>query len=67
MGLHISLLVNVLLVVPGVLVVGLDLDREGPRVDGELGLGVNGVVSAASTALVSTAVSSSTYVLYGDS
>ena len=40
MGLNLSLLVNVLLVVPGVLVVDLDLDGEGPRVDGELGLGV---------------------------
>jgi hypothetical protein len=32
--------VNVLLVVPCLLAGGLDLDSEGPRVDGELGLGV---------------------------
>jgi hypothetical protein len=63
LGLHVSLLVNVLLVVPGVLVGCLDLDREGPRVDGELGLGVNGVVLAAFTAWGSTSVSSSTYFL----
>ena len=47
--------------VPGVLVGGLDLDGEGPRVDGELGLGVNGVILAAFTAGVSTSVFSSTY------
>jgi hypothetical protein len=35
-GLCISLLVNLLLVVPGVLVGGLDLDGEGSRVDSEL-------------------------------
>ena len=63
MGLYISLLVNLLLVVPGVLVGGLDLDVEGPRVDGELGLGVNGVVSAAFTAGVSTTGFSSMYFL----
>ena len=63
MGLYVSLLVNLLLVVPGVLVGGLDLDGEGPRFDGELGLGFNGVVSAAFTAWVSTSVSSSTYSL----
>ena len=42
---------------------GLDLDGEGPRVDGELGLGVNGVFSAAFTAGVSTTVFSPTYFL----
>ena len=63
MGLCISLLVNLLLVVPGVLVGSLGLDGEGPRVDGELGLGVNGVVSAAFTVGVSTTVFSSTYFL----
>jgi hypothetical protein len=67
LGLHVSLLVNVLLVVLGVLVGGLDLDGEGPRVDSELGLGVNGVVLTAFTAWVSTSVSSSTYFLRGDS
>ena len=35
-----SLHVNVLLVVPSKLVGGLDLESEGPRVDGELGLSV---------------------------
>jgi hypothetical protein len=46
-----------------VLVGGLDLDGEGPRVDGELGLGVNGVVSAVFTTGISSTVCSSTYFL----
>jgi hypothetical protein len=39
---------------------GLDLDGEGPRVDCELGLGVNSVVSAVFTDGVSTTVFSAT-------
>jgi hypothetical protein len=46
-----------------VLVVGLGLDGESPRVDGVLGLGVTGVVSAVFTVRVSTAVFSTTYFL----
>jgi hypothetical protein len=53
--------VNVLLVLPCLLVGGLDLDSEGPRDDGELELGVgDGVVLAAFTAWVFTSVSLST-------
>jgi hypothetical protein len=47
----------------GALVVGLDLDGEGPCVDGVLGLGVSGVILAVFTARVSTAVFSTTYFL----
>ena len=39
---------------------GLVLDGEGPRVDGVLGLGVSGVVSAVFTIRASTAVLSTT-------
>jgi hypothetical protein len=49
--------------VPGVLVGGLNLDGEGPRVDCELGLDVNGVVSVVFTAGISSTVFSSTYFL----
>ena len=59
-GLLIGLVLQVLQL--GALVVGLLLlEIEGPRVDGELGPGVNGIVLAAFTAWVSTSVSSSTY------
>ena len=46
------------------LVGGLDLDGEGPRVDGVLGLGVSGVVSAVFTVWASSAVLSTMCFLW---
>jgi hypothetical protein len=42
---------------------GLGLDGESPRVDGVVGLGVSGVVSAVFAVRVSAAVFSTTYFL----